>query len=162
MKFQGPNRRQFVAVIAGGVLALMLAVGGIVYVRQFTPLAGLPREAYRGLTFPVYFPKHPPSGFVFDPKSVSSRSKVLAYNFTYQGQKPVNVSIQPLDPSLDVTSFNPTRIINPPIGTGYLAVYDTRTTVAIVAGKSLVLVNSPDGVPDAMVEQFANSLQVAN
>jgi len=75
------------------------------------------------------------------------------------GKKPVFVSVQPLDPQLDINSFRPTREIDTNIGHGYLVEYDTRTTVAIIAGKSMVLINSPNGVSGNAIEQLADSLE---
>ncbi|HEX3082079.1 MAG TPA: hypothetical protein VHQ86_02395 [Candidatus Saccharimonadia bacterium] len=156
---RGLSWRWLALIISGGVLAVALAVGAIIYIRANTTLVGLPHEVYDSLNFPVYFPHHPPAGFSFDTKSVSTKANVLTYAYHYQGQKPVFVSIQPLDPQLDVTTFRPTREITPRIGHGYLADFGSRTTVAVVTAKSLVLINSPDGVPDGAIEQFTDSLQ---
>ncbi len=155
---RGLGWRQVALAAGGAVLAVALAASAIWYIREHTTLAGLPHDSYASLSFSAYFPHHPPSDFSFDPASVNSQPNVLSYTYHYQHQKTVFVSIQPLDPKLDVDSFRPTREISPSIGHGYLADYDTRTTVAILAGKSLVLINSPDGVPDAAVELFADSL----
>jgi len=146
-------------IAAGGCLSLAIAVSAIWYIRTHTALVGLPRDAYATLTFPVFFPQHAPAGFKFDENSVDSQANVLTYTYRYQAKNLIYVSIQPLDPKLDVTTFRPTREIDPSIGHGYLAVFGTRTTVAIVAGKSLVLINSPDGIPDGAIEQFADSLK---
>jgi hypothetical protein len=158
IKISGLSRKHMLIGLAGLVVAVGLAVAAIGYIRQYTVLAGLPREAYQGLNFPVYFPKHPPAGFKFDAGSVSTKPQVLAYKYDYQGEKPVYVSIQPLDPQLDANSFKPTRTISPSIGKGYLVDYDTRTTVAIMTDKALVVINSPAGVPSLLIEQFAVSL----
>lgn len=158
LTIRGITRKQAVIGIAGIVLILAVIITGFLYFRQRNvSQTQLPASSYQGLEFKVFFPKNPPSGFKFDPSSVSSTADVLTYKYTYKG-KPIAISIQALDPQLDISSFRPTREIDTDIGHGYLAVYDDRTTVAIVAGKSFVLINSPSGIPDAAVEQFANSL----
>jgi hypothetical protein len=155
---RGLSRRQVVLIAGSATMSVALAIGAIVYIRHFTSLTGLPQNSYKNLSFPVYFPRHAPNGFRFDTNSVSSKPDVLAYKYVYQGQKPVYVSIQPKDPQLDPNSFNPTRTITTTIGNGYLADFDTRTTVAVVADKSMILINSPLQIPDQLVEQFADSL----
>jgi hypothetical protein len=159
---KGLERRQLLLVAGGAAISVALAVGAIVYIRQHTSLAGLPRDSYQNLAFPAYFPKHPPTDFKFDQNSISSNSQVLSYTYKYKDSKSVYISIQPLDPKLDISSFKPTREISPSIGHGYLVAFDDRTTVAILAGGSFVLVNSPDDIPDAVVEEFVNSLRPVN
>jgi hypothetical protein len=158
IKVQGLSRRHLLLGVGGLALAVILAVGAIIYIRQHTTLVGLPRDAYKDLSFEVYFPKSPPNEFKFDAKSISSTPEVLTYKYDYEGN-PVMVSVQPLDPQLDTGSFRPTREISTDIGKGYLAEYDMRTTVAILAGKSLVIINSPDNVPSFAVEQFAHTFK---
>ncbi len=161
IKFSGLTRRQLITILAGILLSMTLAVAAIFYIREYTTLAGLPKTAYENLTFPVFFPRHPPIGFTLDRASISSTSQVLTYAYNYQGSNPVSVSIQPLDPKLDISSFNATREIATPIGRGYLVEYDTRVTVAIVTNKSLILLNSQDHIPSSAVEQLADSLASA-
>jgi len=128
------------------------------YLRQNTAVVSLPTKSYKDLSFPAFFPQRPPQGFKFDDNSISSKPNVLTYSFIYD-HKPVYVSIQPLDPELDTGAFRPTREFETPNGHAYLATFDTRTTVAIVAKKSMILINSPEGVPDDLVERFANTLK---
>jgi len=159
ISISGLSHNRLAIIIGGAIVSVALAILAILYINQHTALTGLPRDSYKDLTFQVFFPKHPPQGFQLDRSSISSTSQVLAYKYDYEGKKPVYVSIQPLDPQLDITSFKPTREIGTDIGHGYLAEYDTRTTIAIIAGKSMVLINSPDQIPSYAIEQFANSLK---
>lgn len=152
-------RKSARALLVGLVVVALLAIAAIAYYKFQPPAIKLPRDTYAHLDFPVYFPVSPPANFSFDESSVNSTPQVLVYAFKFRGDKHVSVSIQPLDPQLDISSFRPTREINPAIGQGYLVEYDTRTTVAIVTDKSLVLINSPDGIPSGVVEDFANSLK---
>src|SRR5690348_11906988 len=126
VRFPQVTTRRVLIVMAGLGLSVAIAVGTIVYLRQNTAVVGLPVNAYKDLAFTVFFPRHPPQGFKFDDNSVSSRSDVLTYSYIYD-QKPVNVSIQPLDPQLDTGSFRPTRELETSIGHAYLATFDTRT-----------------------------------
>lgn len=153
-------RKSTHTLLVGLIVAALLTAVAIVYYRFQSPALTLPRDTYAHLDFPVYFPTSPPANFSFDESSVNSTSQVLVYAFKFRDDKPVSVSIQPLDPQLDISSFRPTREINTTIGQGYLVEYDTRTTVAIVTDKSFVLINSPDGVPSGAIEQFANSLNL--
>ena len=159
VKIGGLSRRQLVIISGGVILGIALAILAVAYFRQSPAPSGLPLTAYKDLSFNVFFPLQPPQGFKLDRASISSTPQVLAYKYDYMGKKPVFVSVQPLDPQLDVNSFRPTREIDTNIGHGYLVEYDSRTTVAIVAGKSMVLINSPDGVSSNAIEQLADSLE---
>lgn len=162
LTIRGIARKQAVVGLAGLVLVIVIIIGVFIYFHQRNVnQAQLPVSSYKGLEFKVFFPKNPPAGFRLDPQSVSSTADVLTYKYNYQN-KPVIVSVQPLDPQLDISSFRPTREIDISIGHGYLATFDDRTTIAIVAGKSFVLINSPNGVSDVTVEQFADSLAPVN
>lgn len=154
------TRKRVLVGLGGLMMSVILAAGAIIYIRQYTALAGLPREQYQDLSFPVYFPVRPP-GFKLDPGSINSRSFVLSYKFTYDSGAPVLVSISPLDPKLDTNTFRPTREITTKIGKGYLVEYDERTTIAIPTEKSFVLINAPEKIPAFAIEQFASSLRQA-
>jgi hypothetical protein len=158
ISFRGLTRKQFLLTTAGALLSLILATTAIGYIHQHTALAGLPRDAYQNLAFPVYFPKHPPQSFTLDEDSISSKPLVLAYSYKYENGNLVYISIQPLDPQLDISSFRTTREISPSIGKGYLVEYEERTTIAIVTKESLVLMNAPRKVPGFALEQLAESL----
>jgi hypothetical protein len=153
-------RKSARTLLVGLVVVALFAIVAVWYYKFQSPAIQLPRSAYSHLNFPVYFPVSPPANFTFDESSVSSTPQVLVYAFKFRGDKSVSVSIQPLDPKLDISSFRPTREINSAIGQGYLVEYDTRTTVAIVTDKSFVLINSPEGVPSSAMEQFANTLEL--
>jgi hypothetical protein len=162
LTIRGIARRQAAVSLAGLVLIIVIVTGIFVYLHQRgVSQTQLPASSYKDLGFKVFFPKNLPAGFRLDPQSVSSTADVLTYKYNYQN-KPVVVSVQPLDPQLDISSFRPTREIDTSIGHGYLATFDNRTTIAIVAGKSFVLINSPNGISDATVEQFADSLAPVN
>lgn len=155
---RGLGRKQLIFGALGLTLSVAIAWLSLNYIREHTSLVGLPRDSYKDLSFQVFFPKHPPKEFSFDPDSISSNAQVLTYGYKYQGSKPVAISIQPLDPAIDTQGFKPTREFNSSIGRGYLANFDTRTSIAILAGKSLVLINSPHAIPDTALETLANSL----
>jgi hypothetical protein len=155
---RGISRKQLYISAGTLVVIAILVVGAIFYTRQNSTPAGLPSESYKNLSFKVFFPAVPPNGFKFDPESVSSTAAVLAYSFDYSG-KPISVTIQPLDPQLDIASFRPTKEVSFQIGKGYLAEYEQRTTIAIVADKSFIIINSPQQIPSSNVEQFAHSLR---
>jgi len=155
-----PELKRRPALVAVGVLLLLgLAAVAISHIRQHPTTAGLPRNDYERLSFPVYFPQPLPAGFTLDRSSISSRPNVLIYKYTYDNGDPLFVSIQPLDPQLDLNSFKPTREIGTAIGKGYLVEYEDRTTVAIVTPKTLVLLNAPQNIPSVAIEQFAASLR---
>jgi hypothetical protein len=156
------SRRRIVLLVSGLLLAIGLALGTVIYLRHATTVVGLPPSAYQGLDFPVFFPRHAPTKFKLDPSSINTRTEVLAYVFNYGNGKPVYVSIQPVGGGFDTSSFRPTREFDAPIGHAYLATFENRTTVAIIAGRSLVLINSINDVPDTDIERFADSLTRAN
>ena len=156
---RGLSRRQLIWLISGLALSIMLALGAIIYIRQYTTLTGLPKDSYQNLSFQAYFPRPIPQNFKLDSNSVSRKSDVLAYTLMYQKSHPVYVSVQPLDPQLDINSFRPTRELTLSIGKGYLVEFDTRVTVAIVTQKSFILMNSNDIVPSTDMESLANTPQ---
>ncbi|HSE61001.1 MAG TPA: hypothetical protein VLA88_01760 [Candidatus Saccharimonadales bacterium] len=143
------------------VIAAVLGLAVFLMLQRPAPKTNslLPAETYKNLSFPVYFPENPPADFKLDSKSIGSTSDVFTYKYDYAGGHIVFVSVQPLDPKLDISTFKPTRQINTPIGKGYLVEFDTRVTVAIVTDKSFILINSPEGVPSFAAEQFAASLR---
>ena len=159
IKFSALTRRQLLIIGGSVIIGVVLAILAVFYFRQSPVPAVLPQAAYQDLSFRVFFPSQPPRGFKLDRASISSTPQVLTYKYDYMGKKPVFVSVQPLDPQLDINSFRPTREIDTNIGHGYLVEYDTRTTVAIIAGKSMVLINSPNGVSGNAIEQLADSLE---
>lgn len=152
--------KQYAIVFVGLMVLIASASLAIYYLRPQSIPVELPREAYQNLTFPVYFPENPPPRFVLDTSSVSSRQNVLSYKYDYEGNRPVSVSVQPLDTQLDVGGFKPTREITTNIGKGYLVEFDERTTIAITTAKSLVLINAPEKIPANDIEQFASSLRL--
>lgn len=152
-------RRRFLITGSCVVLVVALATIGVIYFHARVTSAGLPPATYNRLSFPIYFPKHLPPDFALDKRSISSTPSVLTYKYDYKGSRPVFVSIQPLDPQLDTSSFRPTREIDTSIGHGYLVEYEERTTIAILTSKTLVLINAPQKIPGAAIEQFADDLQ---
>jgi hypothetical protein len=160
IRFPQLNRRQLLIALSIFILLAALAAGAMIYWRQHNiPASQLPPSRYKDLSFPVYFPQKLPDGFTLDKNSIDSQPNVLVYKYTYDNGDPLFISIQPLDPQLDINSFKPTREIGTSIGKGYLVEYEDRTTVAIVTPKTLVLLNAPEKIPGVAIEQFAASLR---
>lgn len=113
------------------------------------------------LHFPLYYAPSPPAGIKFDPTSISLGKDVLIYNYTYDGGKPLAISIQPRT-GIDVTSFNPTSTVSTHIGTAYIVDLSDRTTAAVVTEQAVLLINAADKMPVSQLTQFIDALRPAS
>lgn len=150
-------------LFAGGILLTALLSGTGIAIATYTKLhqSPIPKEIRSAVSFPLYYPKKLLPGMTLNKDSFSATSEVVTFNFNYDsGKKKLIVSEQPLS-GIDPDTFNPTKKFTTGIGTAYLVDLEDRTTAAVIADKSWLLINAPQkmGVDD--MEQFINSLRPA-
>jgi hypothetical protein len=153
------SRRALSLTGAGLLCAGVLAAGAIWYLRENTAAVGIPHSLTREVNFPLYLPHHPPTGFKLKDNSFDATAQVFTYSYMYQDTKTIAVSIQPISDDISTTSFHPTKSFTTAIGKAYLVNLDIRTTAAIITDKSFILINAPDPIPMAAMEDFVNSFR---
>jgi hypothetical protein len=141
------------------LLVASLSGGGYYFYHQHRSQSFYPASVTKATGFPLFYPNHPPASLQLAPTSFSATNEVVTYYYTYSGNKKLIVSVMPLTPGVDISNFNPTKKFTTGIGQAYLVDINTRTTGAIIADKSWILINAPDKISAQDMEAFINSFQ---
>ncbi|MET0779381.1 MAG: hypothetical protein ABWY71_00955 [Candidatus Saccharimonadales bacterium] len=146
-------------LLSGSVLLVVVAIGVGLFMRPSGPPSEFVK-LQKTVSFPIYYSKKLPTGLSLDKKSLSSATNVVIYSFTYEkGAKRLSLSVQPLDASLDTTTFRPTSEFSTHIGRAYIVDLDDRTSAAVVGDKSWVLISAPNKIADDTLKDLINSLE---
>jgi hypothetical protein len=94
-----------------------------------------------------------------DEKSFSATDQVATYQVTYDNSKTLYVSIQARDASIDPENYPGDESFSSSIGKAIIIDRPDRTTAAIFAEKSWLLINAPQKIDSEQLHYFINSLR---
>lgn len=139
-----------VGVIVGAVIIMSMQIWGP---------DRLPQRVTEAVDFPVLFPEKVPTGFEYDPDSVSVSGNIVNYNLRYDSSKTLAVTVQSTADAPDFSQFSGSEEFTTMAGRAFIVDFPGRTTGALIGEKSWLLVNAPDTIATTKLREFLESLR---
>lgn len=148
------------------IIVICIAVAGTITMPMIWASPPIPREASKGLGFPLYHPSNLPEGFSVDQSSFTQRDKVLIFSIRTPDGQNIAVAEQARPNDLDLGERpNPSGAPTPddePFGTGlgraHIMLWGEKTVISLPTEKTWIILNITD-VPKDDARAVARAFQ---
>lgn len=145
-----------------GLALVVVVVLAVFLSRPAKPKVILPADLAKQASFSLYYPSPLPAGYVYD-GNVSTFLNGQAYYEISKGTKHIVVREQASSAkSLDLSSLSKPVQVKTALGQAAVGVNTGETAALVLAGATLITINSSGQISQADVASFINNLQNLN
>jgi hypothetical protein len=149
-------------LLIGGFVCLVIAGGVILFMhlRQKRFASPIPASISRQVTYDLYYPSPPPTGFTLDPNSITYSGGMVSFKLQ-SGTKQISVIEQPLPATnLHLDSAVGLNAVDSPNGKAYVG-KDKAVPAGIVTAKNtLINVSGTSDIPDDAIGNTVQNLKL--